>query len=54
MTKHLQLLSLQLHNSKLYFTAYNFFEVNWTLLQKVSMVSVRQRFSKKKWFLRLQ
>ncbi|GJQ80794.1 hypothetical protein Trydic_g9385 [Trypoxylus dichotomus] len=32
--KHLQLISLQLYNSRLSFTAYGFFELDWTLLHR--------------------
>nr|AVH87330.1 gustatory receptor 15 [Holotrichia parallela] len=34
-TRHLQLISLQLYNSKHSFTAYGFFALDWTLLQRI-------------------
>ena len=38
--KHLQLMSLQLYNSRLEFTAYGFFALDWTLLQKVKLLTI--------------
>ncbi|GJQ66116.1 hypothetical protein Trydic_g4181 [Trypoxylus dichotomus] len=37
--KELQLIALQLYNSKLSFTAYGFFELDWTLLHKARKTS---------------